>query len=249
MVTLVLLPGMDGTGELFEPFIAALGGEFTVKVVRYPTDEPLGYAELEAFARAAVPTEGPFVLVGESFSGPIAVALAASASQQLKGLVLCCTFVRNPRPLFNVLRSLVGFVPVGLAPVGMLSRLLLGRFCTAALRAALAKSLAQVAASALRARLAAVLAVDMSGKLSAVTVPTLYLRASRDRVVPPSASVLVSQIAPSTRIVELDAPHCLLQAVPAEAARTVRAFVHEVSAVTRPVHPGEAAFAESSTRV
>src|SRR5205814_212254 len=26
MVTLVLLPGMDGTGELFEPFIAALGG-------------------------------------------------------------------------------------------------------------------------------------------------------------------------------------------------------------------------------
>jgi hypothetical protein len=28
MITLVLLPGMDGTGELFEPFIAALGDDF-----------------------------------------------------------------------------------------------------------------------------------------------------------------------------------------------------------------------------
>ena len=48
---LVLLPGMDGTGELFAPFVAALKREFKVVVVRYPTNEPLGYAELEAIAR------------------------------------------------------------------------------------------------------------------------------------------------------------------------------------------------------
>jgi len=227
-LTLVLLPGMDGTGELFEPFIAAIAGEFNVKVVRYPTDKPWGYAELEAFARVALPTEGPFVLVGESFSGPIAIALAASAPHQLKGLVLCCTFVRNPRPLFAGLRSLIGFVPVGLAPVGVLSHLLLGRFSTAALRATLAKSLAQASPSALRARLMAVLRIDVSAKFAAVTVPTLYLRASSDRLVPPSASALVSQLSPNTRIVELDAPHFLLQAAPLEAAYAVRAFVHEI---------------------
>ena len=43
MVTL-LLAGMDGTGELFGPFVEALGGEFQVKVVRYPNSEPLGCA-------------------------------------------------------------------------------------------------------------------------------------------------------------------------------------------------------------
>lgn len=234
MVTLVLLPGMDGTGDLFEPFIAALGGEFDVKVVRYPSDEPLGYAELEAFARAALPAEGPFVLVGESFSGPITVALAASASQQLKGLVLCCTFVRNPRPLFAGLRSVVGLVPVAFAPVGVLSGLLLGRFSTVELRAALARSLAKVAPSALRARLAAVLNVDVSSKLSAVKAPTLYLRASNDRLVPPSACALISRLAPRTRVVELDGPHFLLQAVPVEAARVVRAFVHDVRTAALP---------------
>jgi pimeloyl-[acyl-carrier protein] methyl ester esterase len=74
-MTLVLLPGMDGTGQLFAPFVVALGHEFNVKVVRYPTTEPMGYAELEALARAALPEEGPFVILGESFSGPVAVSV------------------------------------------------------------------------------------------------------------------------------------------------------------------------------
>jgi hypothetical protein len=48
MVTLILLPGLDGTGTLFDAFVAALGTEFNVKVVSYPTTEPLDYSELEA---------------------------------------------------------------------------------------------------------------------------------------------------------------------------------------------------------
>src|SRR5438105_3993436 len=91
---------MDGTGELFAPFVAALGREFNVKVVAYPTAAPLGYDELESVARAALPAEGPYVILGESFSGPIAISLAASGSPGLKGLVLCCSFVSNPRPAF-----------------------------------------------------------------------------------------------------------------------------------------------------
>src|SRR5687767_5910188 len=119
MITLMLLPGMDGTGHLFAPFLEALGNEFNVKVVRYPGTEALNYAELEAVARAAMP-DGPFVLLGESFSGPIAISLAASGSPHLKGLVLCCTFARNPKPLFTGLRSLVSILPVAAAPTGLL---------------------------------------------------------------------------------------------------------------------------------
>jgi pimeloyl-ACP methyl ester carboxylesterase len=230
VITLVLLPGMDGTGDLFDPFIAALGGEFSVKVVRYPVTDPLGYAELEAFARGALPTDDPFVLLGESFSGPIAISLAASASQRLQGLILCCTFARNPRPGLAGFRSVIDFLPIAFAPVRILSHLLLGRFSTPALRTALLRSLGKVTPSALRARLAAVLSVDVSTQLSEVKVPILYLRAASDRLVPPSASELISQCAPATRMVELNAPHFLLQAAPAEAARVVRAFVHEVRA-------------------
>ena len=75
-VSLILLPGMDGTGQLFEPLVSALAGEFEIKVVTYPTSTPLGYSELEAIAREAIPKEGSYVILGESFSGPIAIALA-----------------------------------------------------------------------------------------------------------------------------------------------------------------------------
>lgn len=219
---------MDGTGQLFAPFLAALGGEFNVKIVRYPTTEPLGYAELESVARAALPTDGPFVLLGESFSGPIAISLAASGLPQIKGLVLCCTFVRNPRPLFAGLRPFVRVLPVAAAPIGLLSRVLLGRFSTTALRSAFAEALAQVSLAVLRARLRSVLSIDVSTQLCATTVPTLYMRATRDRIVPLSTPRRILRLKPSTRIVEVEAPHFLLQAAPAEAARVIEEFMREV---------------------
>jgi pimeloyl-ACP methyl ester carboxylesterase len=227
-IALVLLPGMDGTGQLFDPFISALAGEFEIRVVTYPTSTPLNYAELEAIAREAIPKEGPYVILGESFSGPIAISLAASAPEQLMGLILCCTFVRNPRPALAVFGPLARLLPVRSLPASASARLLFGRFSTAKLRAALAHSLASVSPSVLRGRLRAVLAVDVSAKLAAVRVPLLYLRAARDRLVPASASTLVTHLSPQAQVVEIEAPHCLLQAAPAEASRAVATFLRRV---------------------
>lgn len=227
-MTLVLLPGMDGTGTLFRPFVELLGSRFTLKVVRYPTTELLGYSELEAIARAELPTDGPFVILGESFSGPIAISLAASCSSQLKGLILCSSFVRNPRPFFSSFKSFVGVLPVGIAPNAVLSYFLLGSFATGALRMALSQAIAQVSPSAFRVRLRAVLTVNVSEKLSALTVPVMYMRASHDRVVPGSASDLVLRFNPRTRVVQFEAPHFLLQVASAEAAQVVGAFIEEV---------------------
>ena len=73
MTALVLLPGMDGTGDLFAPLLSALPPALRTIVVRYPCDRPLGYA-----GRTRGPKDQPFVLLGESFSGPIAAAIAAA---------------------------------------------------------------------------------------------------------------------------------------------------------------------------
>jgi pimeloyl-ACP methyl ester carboxylesterase len=105
MITLILLPGLGGTGELFEPFLAALGSAVAVKVIRYPGDVALGYDALGRFVRAMLPEGEPFVLLGESFSGPIAISLAATGGTQLRGLILCCSFARNPRPSLGPLST------------------------------------------------------------------------------------------------------------------------------------------------
>ena len=234
MLTLVLLPGMDGTGLLFEPFIAALAGEFGVRIVQYPADQALGYEALEGVARAALPVDGPFVILGESFSGPIAIALAAAKPAGLVGLVLCCTFIRNPRPAFSFLRPMLGLVPLGLAPVvGVLGRFLMGSHATRPLKAALAESLAQVSASALRARLRAVLSVDVSSQLRSLNLPLLYLCASKDQVVPASAGKRIVQAYPVAQLVHIEAPHLLLQVAPRQAAGAIRAFVSALSNTLR----------------
>src|SRR5262245_59650840 len=112
MPSLVLLPGMDGTGDLFAPLLTALPPSLPAKVVRYPTAEPLGYAQLDGVAKAALPPADDFVILGESFSGPLAISLAAEPPSNLKALVLCCSFARNPRPVFSSLGPLVAALPM-----------------------------------------------------------------------------------------------------------------------------------------
>ena len=68
MATIVLLPGMDGTGTQFAEFIAALPRGMKTVVVSYAPDQALGYEELETIVRKRLPSE-PFLLLGESFSG------------------------------------------------------------------------------------------------------------------------------------------------------------------------------------
>src|SRR5687768_14153054 len=108
MTEVVVLPGLDGTTALLQAFCSRVG-ELGVptRAVAYPTDRALGYAELEPLVRSELPTSEPFVLLGESFSGPLAIRIAASQPPGLVGLVLSTTFARAPVPLLSPLASLI----------------------------------------------------------------------------------------------------------------------------------------------
>src|SRR5580698_7334133 len=113
---LVLLPGLDGTGKLFAEFLKALDLGVSANVVPYPPDIPLGYDELEPLVRSALPTRGRFVLLGESFSGPLAIRIAALRPPALVGLILCVTFASNPYPYLAWVRRLAAFLPLKSLP-------------------------------------------------------------------------------------------------------------------------------------
>lgn len=224
-ITLVLLPGLDGTGRLFEEFAASLSSDVDVVVANYPTDQPMGYAELEQVARRFIPADQPFVLLGESFSGPIALAIAASSPPGLLGVILCCSFARSPLPALVPLRALLWLLPVKLIPHSVLNFFLLGRFSTARLRTLLADTLSRVSPAVLRVRAHAALTVDQTAALQAMKVPLLYLRAREDLVVGKSSSQWVLARLPEAQLVEFVAPHFLLQTLPKEAAAIVSEFI------------------------
>jgi pimeloyl-ACP methyl ester carboxylesterase len=225
---LVLLPGLDGTGALLAGFRRALPAGIRTVIVSYPPDREIDHAGLESIARALLPRDEPFVLLAESFSGPIGISIAASHPAGLRGLILVCSFARNPRPLLAPLRPLVRLLPIRRVPIGLLAWPTLGRFVTPSLRAQVADVLSRLPPSVVRNRLRAVLEVDVTGLLPNVDVPTLYLRASEDRLVRKSASGAFSAI-PQIRLAEVEGPHFLLQACPSAAAAHVEAFLRDVA--------------------
>lgn len=232
MVALVLLPGMDGTGTLFRGFISALGSRFETIVGSYPAGRALGYSDLELQARALLPIDRPFLLLGESFSGPIAIAVAASPPPGLIGLILCGSFARNPRRIFAAARPFFRLLPAGPVPARLLDMFLsfiLRRFASPHLRAELKQALADVPAATLGVRIGAVLDLDISSRVSEIRVPILYLQGSDDWIVPRSCSRDIARAAPQTQIVEIEAPHFLLQTAPSAAAAAVTRFANMCS--------------------
>ena len=230
---LVLLPGMDGTGVLFRPLVDALPPELEPIVVAYPTDEPLSYAELLPLVRRSLPAGGDFIVLGESFSGPLALSVATEDPPGLAGVVLAGSFVANP------IRSLPAWAGVLSRP--WLFRLVpttfrrwnsLGLRVGPELRALFAEAQAPVrpAVWALRGR--EILAVDARPTLKACPVPVLYLSGRRDRIVRAHNLALIRRLRPDIQVVALDAPHLLLQTAPSAAAAAISAFASGVRSCT-----------------
>ena len=225
MITLVLLPGMDGTGVFFRDFVTALEPRFKPIVAVYPNDPALGYAELETVARTYLPHDEPYLILGESFSGPIAISIAASNPPGLRGLILCVTFVRNPHPLLPMVTAILKPFPAGRLPGFILHRNLFGKFDSPNLRGKLHEVGALVSAKTLKARLEAISRIDISEKLRRVKVPTLDLRAKQDRVVSRACGTYIRSIRADVGIADLDAPHMLLQTVPEAAIAAIDDFM------------------------
>lgn len=237
MPTLFLLPGLDGTGLLFADFIAALRAQSpSIKVVplAYPADTPLTYSELTVLVGRRLSTDPAFFLLAESFSGPIALAIAATPPEGLRGIILCCSFARTPRPTLSGLARILPRLPPVRLPMAAISPWVLGRFSTAPRCEALRCSLARVAPRVLQHRASTALVVNMSDLLDRIDIPLLYLRASEDRIIPRSSSALLASRVRNFRCIDFTAPHFLLQTVPTAAATAVLSFMESPSGSTTP---------------
>jgi pimeloyl-ACP methyl ester carboxylesterase len=225
-VRLVLLPGLDGTGILFEPFVEALRGALEPVIVSYPPNQVLAYEELLEFVVRALPDDVPFAILGESFSGPLALMAAARRPRGLVAVVLCASFVRSPVPWYpRVLRGLVARPLFELAPSFAKRAVLLGSEGTPKLREMLEHALSAVAPEVMAARARAILGVDATPALLGCAVPLLYLQAAADRMVSAASWKLISKHRPDASLEVLPGPHLLLQTHPVEAATAIERFL------------------------
>jgi pimeloyl-ACP methyl ester carboxylesterase len=221
----VLLPGLDGTGKLFSEFVKSLGPSIDSLVVSYPKDRSLGYDELEALVLAALPRDRPFVVLGESFSGPLAIRIAARRPAGLVALILCASFAKNPFPWLSWARPLAAYLPVKSLPRWVRAPLMWGSASPQRAPAQMERAMAGVAPDVIRRRIGALLAVDETPALARLRLPILVLEAAHDRVISAAASRRILSVQPGAELAQIHGPHLLLQTRPAECAAAVLRFI------------------------
>lgn len=222
---------MDGSGLLFAPFIRALPEWVTPLVVSYPADRPLDYPGHLEIVMAALPVDGPFVILGESFSGPLALMAAARMPKGLAGVILSATFVSWPLPLPTFFARLIVFLGVfRLKATQLFFRMVLGKNASAELKKLFPRVLARLTPEVLAARARAVMAVNCSKELRDCPVPLLALVSDRDRIVAGRCAEEMQRIRPDMAVVHFDVPHLILQLATAAAVEHVCRFMGEIRA-------------------
>lgn len=223
---LVLLPGLDGSGQLFSQLCRQLNKDFETIVLSYPPDKVMTYLELEHLLKDELP-DTPYLLLGESFGGPLAMLPSKRANSNLKGIVLCATFINNPRPwptlLFEPLLK-----PKYLRediPVWCIKRFLLGGSSDKVLIKNIQIVNRVLNPEVIHSRLKEIIDIDVSDILEECELPILYLRAKKDWVVHESSMKIIRTLGENVTVQSLDAPHMLLQTYPEEAAGYIRNFI------------------------
>lgn len=225
----VLLPGMDGTGELFVEFMRSMPEPGSIQAIRYSQETAQSYLQLLPSVKAFVPECEPYFLLAESFSTPLAIQFAATKPPHLKGMILCAGFASSP--LVGWKRALA----VRLAPIlfrlpfssAAMTHFLIGEGASPPLKSALRNAILSVRPGVLAERLRAVLGCDAREALRQVAVPILYIQATGDRLIPKSCMEEIRKIQPDIRVARIDGPHLILQRDPQQAAQFVAGFIRE----------------------
>jgi len=208
---IALLPGLDGTGELFFPIVPHLEKRFEVHVVNY-TDS-VSFDDYVESAERQLPDSVPLSLVAESFSGPVAIRLLARDASRFLASVLSATFCKSPLPLFTrgswrVPEILFGSNPVSRA---FLDLLVTGSAESSDIRSKSRELLKSVGGRKFKERIGLVDAVDVGAELPKIDSPLLYIQATRDRIVLPNSAAEMMKLAKNMEIAQVDGPHMILQ--------------------------------------
>jgi pimeloyl-ACP methyl ester carboxylesterase len=226
----LLLPGLDGSANLFERFLATATGALDLRRVPYPQDRFLGCAELETLVRSRLPRGEPFAILGESFGGPLALRVASTKPEGLVGVVLAATFHRRPANALIARAAPLGpaFFRLPLPP-HVVRLLLAGGDAPQELVEEVREAVRLVPARVMAARAREALAVDASEALRKCPVPLLFLGGKKDRLLRSTLPSEIRALQPRVEVRMLDTPHLVLQRRPEEAMRIVEEFLLRVA--------------------
>lgn len=187
---LIYIPGLDGTGLLFYRQARLLSHRFRVITYRL-RDEALDMdtlvADIARHLESAAPNGGPAVVVGESFGGALAMRFALAHPSRVRQLVILNSFSRIT-PTAKLHAAIAGLQVVPWKTMLLVRRLTAWRLHSAHTHRDEIQRFLTLTAATTRTgylnRLRILTRYDMREDLPALRVPTLFLAADEDHLIP-----------------------------------------------------------------
>lgn len=223
-MTLVLLPGMDGTGQLFRPFLAHLS--LDVKLIPLPVSVNQDFETLANEVAQQLPAEA-CILLFESFSSGL-VTYLLEKKQNVCGVIFVAGFISSPK---KFLCHVARFLPIKKVMSLPIVRRVFRQFVVGDTTDAVLNEIIAVVIDVPQALL--------SKRLSAITriipprvkyeTPTLCLQGRLDIVSNGKKYNEISSVFKNSSRVVLPTAHFVLQTHPRESAMLITDFAHSLT--------------------
>lgn len=232
---LILLPGLSGTSELMKWIVPFLEPYFSLRLVNLPESKTAGdqnYDQLASYIynQHIACEEGSCWILGESFSGPIAITLAKQYPQHVAGIVLAATFAACPNKLAHKLKNLVFMIlhwRFAYQWGGLLFLCGVRAFkLSKKMRRTIFSELSRSSYQTTKDRLLTVVSCDVRSYLP-LAQPVLYLNAKHDWLVWKHALATLYHLQPDMEVHSFESPHLVLQFQPQETAQIIIKFMQQ----------------------
>lgn len=230
-LSLVFLPGMDGTGKLFAPLLGYFK-QYQCQVIKLPKTGSQDYLYLGEYVKDSLPAND-FIVIAESFSGPIAAQLARQKIKNLKGFVFVATFLSSPN---TTLLSIARRLPIKLLTKSpgaryFIKKLFLGNHAGNHLIEQFQSTVNQVPVNVLKQRIQTMQKLtfqEFNNRL-----PAVYILPDSDKLVPKSKVKEFQKCFSHLQVKEIDGPHFILQAESKNSANIIIDFIGNIEAPSK----------------
>ena len=208
----VLLPGMDGTGILFEPFIEQAPPDIEITTIPLMPSENYSYEDHARYVMSQI-GEDPVTVVAESYSGMVAYNMLRLGCKNIEHVVFAASFICLPSKPARI----ANYFPVALArsklvPKTLMGKILFGKFSSPKLINYFYSALSMTGDKTLTHRL------DQIAKLKEpkykINIPCTYIKPDSDIAVSKAAVTAFHKVCSNLIIHEVAGTHFVLQTNP-----------------------------------
>jgi 3-oxoadipate enol-lactonase len=198
----VLVPGMDGTGELFYRQVPLLAPSYRVTTYRLrdsAADMGVLHSDLARVIDTAAPGERSAIVIGESFGGALSLSFAVAHPERVRALVILNSFAYF-EPQIRLWLAIAGLGMLPWGAMAVVRRMTAFRLHSPHTHRAEIRRFIELTRTATRdgyrSRLRLLTRYDVRPRLHEISCPTLFLAAEHDHLVPsvPQAQLMAARV-------------------------------------------------------